>query len=72
MRHTIEDARYYLSLVNTLTSDKYDIYCANGKYTLVKCVSHGGMSDVSSSIGAGEMYRLLDTLYNVLYNEKER
>lgn len=65
-----ENAEYQLHLVNSISKSQYDIDCANG-YMLVKVLPHGAKKEVSFRVSAVELYRTLDAIWNLLYEEKK-
>lgn len=68
MRHTVEDIRFYIDRLNSISKYRYRLEEAYGYKWLVRDVGKG-ITEVSCSGSTGEIYNVVYTAYNILYDE---
>lgn len=68
-RITWENVEHYLSILNSMTKNKYDFYkTAQGKQLVLKN-EHGGMYEISRFLSTTEAYEVVYAMYNLLKEE---
>ena len=68
MRHTVKDIRFYIDRLNSISKYRYRLVESYGYKRLVRDVGKG-ITEVSCSGSTGEIYNVVYTAYNILYNE---
>lgn len=68
MRHTVEDIRFYIDRLNSISKYRYRLDESYGYKRLVRGAGEG-TEVVSCSGSTGEIYNVVYTAYNILYDE---
>ena len=68
MRHTVKDIRFYIDRLNIISKYRYRLDESYGYKRLVRDVGKG-ITEVSCSGSTGEIYNVVYTAYNILYDE---
>lgn len=68
MRHTVEDIRFYIDRLNSISKYRYRLEEACGYKRLVRDAGKG-TADVSCTGSTGEIYNVVYTAYTILNDE---
>lgn len=68
MRHTVEDIRFYIDRLNSISKYRYRLDQSYGHKQLVRDAGKG-TTVVSCSGSTGEIYNVVYTAYTILYDE---